>query len=157
MASTVSNNEIYAGTDNALNMLHFGVASATTLAPGDLVKCATGAVTCVSASSDNTAFVGLSLDVSENGETADVNVLLRGRATCGVDSATFTLGEALTYSSGANGTDWKLAAVSSGADGLFWALQYKSSAVTTLKVQWDSFMIGASLGSGAGLWEGFAS
>lgn len=157
MASVVSNVEIYAGESDPLNIVHYGVASATTLARGDLVKCATGAVTCVSASSDNTTFAGLSCDVSENGETRDVCVLTRGRCIIGVSSSTYSHHEALTYSAGANGTDWTLAAVSSGADGLFWSLEYKSSAVTSLKVQWDSLIIGASIGSGSGLWEGFAS
>jgi hypothetical protein len=157
MASTNSNVEIYAGSNDALNMLHVPIASATTVAPGDLLKFSGGAAACVSASSDNTAFIGLSLDCSENGETQDINVLLRGRAIFTVTSAVYTVGEALTYASGANGADWALAAVTSGADGLFWSLQYNASAVTTLKVQWDSFFVGASIGTGSGFWEGFAS
>jgi len=155
--ATTSNVKILYGEDDQLNKLHIGVASGTVLARGDFLKYSTGAVTAVAASTDNEAFIGVSLDLSRSGDTADVNVLLKGRLNVGVTSATYVVGEALTYATGANGTDWTFASVSSGADGMIFSLQYKASAVTVLDVHINSFLIGTSLGGGSGVWEGFAS
>jgi hypothetical protein len=157
MASVVSNVEIYEGNQDGLNKLHIPIATAVTVAPGDLIKTDGTTATVMTAASDNASFIGLSLDVSKNGDTIPINVLLRGRAIIGCTSSTYAIGEALAWATGANGTDWTVAAVTSGADGTFFSLEYKASAVTTLKVQWDSFLIGASIGGGAGRWEGFAS
>jgi hypothetical protein len=75
----------------------------------------------------------------------------------GVASSTSAVGEALTDSAGANGTDWTLAAVTAGALGVAFSLEYQASNVTDLDVHIDSFLIGTALGSGLGLWEGFAA
>jgi len=155
--ATTSNVRFLYGEDDQLNKLHFPVASATVLAPGDLVEYESGAITVVDEAGDNTTFVGCSLDMSRNGDTAMVNVLLRGRVNIGIDSATTAVGTAMKYSSGANGTAWKLTAAASGADGIMWSLEYNASAVTVLDCAYDAFAIGAGIGSGAGVFNGFAS
>ena len=153
--ATTSNVSVKHGTSDPLNKLHVPVASATVLAPGDFLLYSAGAVTCVTASTDNETFIGVSLDLSRNGDTAMVNVLLRGILNVGVTSAAYVVGEALTYAAGANGTDWTFASVSAGADGMVHSLQVKTD--TVLDVILDTFLIGASLGGGSGVWEGFAS
>lgn len=155
--ATKSNVRFLHGQDDQLNKLHFPVASATVLAPGDLVEYESGAITVIDGASDNTTFVGCSIDLSRNGDTAMVNVLLRGRVNIGIDSATTAVGTAMKYSSGANGTDWKLTAASSGADGIMWSLEYNGSAVTDLDCAFDAFAIGAGIGGGSGVFNGFAS
>ncbi len=141
---------------NPLDALHYDIATATVIARGDLIKYSSGAtgVQAVAANTDNTTFRGLSLDYSASGETYKVQVLHRGRCEVTVTSATYEIGDALTYSSGANGTDWALVGVTTGAKGMFWSLEYKASAATTLEVQWDSYLIGISIGS-SGPWESF--
>lgn len=153
--ATTSNVIIKHGQDDALNKLHCPVASATVLAPGDFLLYSAGEVACISASTDNETLIGVSLDISRNGDTAKVNVLLKGILNVGVTSAAYVVGEALGYSAGANGTDWTFASVSSGADGMVHSLQVKTD--TVLDVIIDTMLIGTSLGSGSGLWEGFAS
>src|SRR5574343_359867 len=125
--ATTSNVRFLYGLDDQLNKLHIPVASATVLAPGDLLEYESGAVTVVDAAGDNVTFAGVCIDLSRNGDTAPVNVLLRGRVNIGIDSATTAVGTAMKYSSGANGTDWKLTAASSGADGIMWSLEYNAS------------------------------
>lgn len=153
--ATTSNVLIKNGADDELNKLHCPVDTATVLAPGDFLLYATGAVSCITASTDNETFIGVSLDISRTGDTAMVNVLLKGILNVGVTSAAYVVGEALVYSSGANGTAWTFASVSSGTDAIVHSLQVKTD--TVLDVIIDSFLIGASLGGGAGVWEGFAS
>jgi hypothetical protein len=155
--ATTSNVTILYGEDDALNKLHMPIASATVIARGDLMEYESGAVTVVDAAGDNVTFVGVSLDLSRNGDTDDVNILLRGKLNLTVASATYAIGKALKYSSGANGTDWVLTGATSGADGIAWSAQYKGSSVTNLDVFFDSFLVGAGIGSGSGVWEGFAS
>lgn len=153
--ATTSNVRIKYGTEDELNKLHCPVASATVLAPGDLLLYSTGAVSCVTADTDQVTFIGASLDISRNGDTAMVNVLLKGILNVGVTSAAYVVGEALGYVSGANGTDWTLASVSSGAKGIAHSLQVKTD--DELDVIIDTFLISTSIGSGSGLWEAFAS
>lgn len=153
--AVTSNVVIKHGADDELNKLHCPVASATVLARGDFLLYSAGEVACVSASTDNEAFIGVSLDLSRAGDTAKVNVLLKGILNVGVSSAAYVVGEALGYVSGANGTAWTFASVSSGADGFVHSLQVKTD--TVLDVIMDTFLIGTSLGGGSGLWEGFAS
>ena len=161
MASDTSNVRITygdGGSAHPLDLLNFPILTATTVGKGDLIQyvnTAGGAIV-VSANTHNVYFRGLSLSASKSGETDDINVLLRGRCKIGTSSGTYEIGDALTYSSGANGTDWVLAAVSSGAKGMFWSIEYKAT-VTSLNVQWDSFLIGTGIGSGSGPWESFAA
>jgi hypothetical protein len=51
----------------------------------------------------------------------------------------------------------KLTAATSGADGIMWSLEYNASAVTVLDCAYDAFAIGAGIGGGAGVFNGFAS
>jgi hypothetical protein len=155
--ATTSNVSILHGEDNELNKLHVPVGTATVLARGDLIIYSGGAGIAMTANTDNTAFMGACLDLSRNGDTDDINVLLKGRLNITVSSSTYAIGEALTYNAGANGTAWVLAAVSSGAKGVAFSLQYKAANVTSLDVQINSFLVGISIGSGSGFWEGFAS
>lgn len=160
MANTSNVRILYGenGAGDPLNLVHIPILTATVIANGDLIKYVNtaGGAVAVGANTDNVYFRGVSLDCSRSGETDPIQVLLRGRCTITVSSADYELGDALTYSAGANGTDWVLAAVSSGAKGMFWSMEYKASA-TSLTVQWDSFLIGTSIGSGSGPWESFAS
>jgi len=156
MAQTSNFNILY-GDGDQLNKLHVGIASATVLAPGDLVECTGGNAVAVDASSDNVTFAGVGLDYSANGSTAKYNVLLRGRGNVTVVSATYDIGDSLKYSAGANGTAWVLTKATAGADGIMWSLEYQSSAVTNLDVQWDSFIGVGGYGGGAGLWEKHAA
>lgn len=155
--ATTSNVRFLYGDSDQLNKLHFPVATATVLAPGDLVEYESGAITVIDGASDNTTFTGCSLDISRNGDTAMVNVLLRGRINITCVSATSAIGDAFKYYAGANGTDWSVTAATAGADGIMWALEYNASAVTDLDCHFDVFLIGAGIGGGAGTWEGFAS
>lgn len=155
--ATTSNVRVLHGDADPLNKLHFEIASATVVAPGDLMEYESGAVTVVDAAGDNVTFVGVSLDLSRNGDTAPLNVLMRGRVNIGCTSATSVVGKAMKYATGANGTDWVLEAATSGADGIMWSLKYNASAVTSLDCHFDAFLIGAGIGSGSGVWEGFAS
>lgn len=155
--ATTSNVRFLHGMDDQLNKIHVPVASATVLAPGDLVEYESGAITVVDGASDNVTFIGASMDISRNGDTAYVNVLARGRINIGCTSATSVIGKAMKYAAGANGTAWSVVAATSGADGIMWSLEYNGSAVTDLDCHFDSFLVGAAIGSGNGLWEGFAS
>jgi hypothetical protein len=146
------------GAGDPLNLVHIPILTATVVAKGDLIKYVntSGGAVVVGANTDNVYFRGISLFCSRTGETDPIQVLLRGRCTITTVSADYDIGDALTYNAGANGTDWVLAAVSSGSKGMFWAMEYKASA-TSLTVQWDSFLIGTSIGSGSGPWESFAA
>jgi len=154
--ATTSNVIIRHGEESELNKIKTAVGSSTVLARGDLIELTSGSAVAVNAAGDNATFAGVSVDLSESGETVKVGTLLRGICKITVTSTTYDIGDSLKYSAGANGTAWSLAKATSGADGIMWSREYQASSVTTLEVQWDSFLVGG-FGAAAGLWEKHAA
>jgi len=159
--ATTSNVRILHGGEDELSRVNYPVTIATsgTFARGDLMTFETSTLKLVDNSNDNTVFVGVSNEYKESGDnyTANATVLNRCIIKIGCTSATYGIHNALKYAAGANGTDWSVVVASSGADGIMWSLQYAASAITTINALIDVRLIGTALGSGTGIWEGFAS
>lgn len=159
--ATSSNVQVLHGDEISINKWNFPVTIATsgTIAPGDLITFETSTLDLVDAAGDNSKFLGVSLEykVSTYDDNATCEVLLRGIVNIGVSSTTYAVGNALKYSAGANGTAWTLAKATSGADGIMWCMEYSASNLTDADCYFDSFLVGTGIGSGTGLWEGFAA
>jgi hypothetical protein len=155
--ATVSNVYVLYGTEDQLNKFHAPVTAATTYAPGDLVMFSSTVLAIMAAESDFATFTGVSLDLSRAGDDADLNVLRRGivNLKAGVSSATYTPGLAIKYVSGANGTDWVLAAATGGRSGIMWSNEYAAT-VTSLDAVFDAYVAGG-VAAGEGLWDRLAS
>jgi len=84
------------------------VASATVFAPGDLVDLSGS--TLVAHTGDNSYFLGVALEGSPTGDISPISVarecVIRIKLVSG--SADATIGKAVKYSAGANGTDWQV-------------------------------------------------
>ncbi|MDD5109540.1 MAG: hypothetical protein PHC29_08620 [Candidatus Omnitrophica bacterium] len=156
MASRESNVVVKHGDHDPLNLLMLDVGSSTTVGFGDLIESTSGAAVAVDAAGDNATFAGVALDASESGETAKLRILTHGIVQLTVVSTTYDIGDALKYSSGANGTAWVLTKATTGADGIMWSRQYKSSAVTTLECHFNSQLVVTET-AGGGLWETLAA
>jgi hypothetical protein len=151
----VTSNITITGYD-ALTLVDVPIASATLVAPGDLINLASDLAVVVDAAADSDTFIGPSLHASLNGETFPIVVATR--CTCRVTLASATaldIGDGLIYSAGANGTDWTFAAdAGSGVDIIFWSMQQLDTAGTgPVKVFTDSREVVGARAAGAGLWD----
>jgi len=117
-----------------LSVIKVPVASATVIAPGDLIiltgatsaqvaqVVATGSV----GTSGNTYFGGVAIVGSESGDIRSISVATRAVINIKIDASgtDSAIGTAYKYSSGANGTDWDVTTAT--ALGIMWALEYKA-------------------------------
>ena len=117
-----------------LSVIKVPVASATVIAPGDLIiltgatsnqvaqVVATGSVS----TSGNTHFGGVALIGSESGSISPISVATRAVVRMEIDASgsDADIGAAYKYQAGANGTDWEVTKAT--ALGIMWALEYKA-------------------------------
>jgi hypothetical protein len=152
--ATTSNVTILYGDHDQINKFHAPIASGTVAAPGDLMRFVSSALLVMAQLTDADTFTGVSLDISKDGDTEDVNVLRRGIVNIGCTSAAYTPGLAVGWAAGANGTAWSLVTVTAGAHGIMWANEYTGT-VTDLDCAFDAFVAGG-VTAGTGLWDRLA-
>jgi len=98
------------------------VGSSTVLAKGDLIDSSGGSA--VAHQGDNSYFVGVALEGSENGSVSPIAVATIAKVYTKLAASPTTsvvFGEACKYSAGANGTNW--AVTKATAEGIMWALE----------------------------------
>lgn len=148
--------------DSLFDMITMPVASATIIAKLDLVNHDdSGNVIVVDAAGDNDTFIGMSGEMTLNGDTADVLCWCKALFYGSLGSAATTRpGKALKYNGGpassgthSGTTAWSFTAASSGADGIVWAKENLTSGTGPFLMYLDSFIVSVGNTGGAGFWE----
>jgi len=152
--------ELAAAPTSPFDMITMAVASATIIAKLDLINHNdSGSALVLDATTDNDTYVGLSAEMSLNGDTADILVWCKAMFYGSLGTAATTYyGKALTYNAGPGSsgshtgtTAWSFVAASSGGDALCWA---KSKGTSTDYLMYtDSFIVSVGNTGGAGFWE----
>lgn len=106
---------------NPVKVVDIPVASATVIAPGDLIDVSGSTGMAFVHAGDNSTFVGVALNGSESGEIRPISVARE----CVVEallvsgSSDVVVGDAVKRSAGANGTAWSFTKAT--AEGIMWA------------------------------------
>jgi hypothetical protein len=102
---------------------------------GDFVIWDTSGVEAMSATNEDTEFIGIcGTDSADADGPQDILVYLKCIVEAPCESATYTLGECVSY----NSTTGKLETHASPADGICWVIKHYGSATTSLKVMVDT-------------------
>ena len=117
------------------------VASATVLEKGFFISYESNKAVVMDLVTDDATFLGICNDDSANGDTDDVEVLLKCEIRVDVVSATYSILQGLKYSAGSATVDYKLVDDGS-ANTIAFSLEEKTSAVTRLKVLIDVVALG---------------
>lgn len=117
------------------------VASATVLEKGFFISYESNKAVPMDAVTEDATFLGICNDDSADGDTDDVEVLLKCEIRVDVVSATYSILQGLKYSAGSATVDYKLVDDSS-ANTIAFSLEEKTSAVTRLKVLIDVVALG---------------
>lgn len=118
-----------------LKKLQVAVASGTTVEVGDLISFESSAGVKLDAAAEDATFIGVSQTKSISGQTDPLSVDMDGLFEAAVESASYSIGDALSY----NASNDTLEA--STANTIAWAAETKASA-TSLKVFIDVLALG---------------
>ena len=123
------------------HLIRVPIASATEIEVGDFISYESNLATLLDAAGDSDTFAGIAASRSTNGDTTDLEVWTKCVIYCDTTSATYTIGQGLTYTSENALVD------DSDADTLAWSLEYGTTK-TRLKVLIDVINIGDNTTNG---------
>lgn len=123
--------------DGKFDRLTVPVQSATVIGKGDLISYESGYAVPLDLAAEDATFLGASEDQSAVGETLDIVVLTKVIGSVPVESAAYTIGQALAY----NASNTTLE--SSTANTIAWSMEDTSGvSKTSLKVLIDTVILG---------------